>query len=75
MATKEKAPTLFEVMRVLSAAQRQELGALRRKWNAKAGVKEKLEQDDGEWGVRFYKGKKKLAEAKISPQKLEFHEL
>ena len=74
METKEKVPTLFEVMRVLSAEQRQNFGALRRKWNAKSGVREELEKSETGWSVNYYKGEEKVAEAKLAPQKLEFQE-
>lgn len=68
----KKAQSLFEMMRVLSAEQRQRFADLRRKWKAKPGVKEKIEEAGEGWVVRYYKGKKVLAEARFGPQQLDF---
>lgn len=69
----EKAQSIFEMMQVLSAAQRQRFGEIRRKWRSVPGIKEKVEEiGEGRWAIRYYKGKKKLAEARLLPQDLHY---
>lgn len=75
MEKKDAEPTLFEVMRILTAQQRQRLGAIRRKMQETSGVKERLEKEEGNWILNYYKGRKKIAKARLEPQKLEFDRL
>lgn len=66
--------SLFGMMQILTAEQRQRLGTIRRKWRAKRGVKEKLEKDGDGWVIRYGRGKKRLAEARLRPGELLFTE-
>ena len=75
MAKEEKKPTLFGLMQVLSAAQRQRFGELRRKWKAMPGIKEVIEIEGKTGIIRYRKGKKPIAEVHFGPQKLEIKEL
>jgi len=65
-------PSLFEMMRTLTAQQRQRFGEFRRKLRADSKVKEEIVWDKKmeHWYVRYMKGKKEVTSVRFLEQKL-----
>lgn len=72
----ERSQSLFEMMRMLTAEQRQRFGEIRRDMLSREGVKEKIEWDDKfeHWVLTYRKRNKRLARARFKPQELDYEE-
>ena len=64
-------PTLFSLLTVLTAEQRQKFGKLRRQLKEDAKVIEELLEDaeKKEWYLKYQKGKKEIAQIRFGNQK------
>lgn len=68
-----EAPPLFEMMKTLTAEQRQRFGEFRRKMKSDPKMREEILWDEKEkrWYVRYSKGKKEITKARFLEQKLD----
>lgn len=71
------APSLFALMGTLTAEQRQKFGEWRRGLLSSEGAREEmvLDRKTRRWYLRYWKGRKKIAEARFGPHSPEFKKI